>query len=68
MRLVITPADETMRSPCTYLRYFLGTTGTGLAPPKANRPPDANHSNAGIRIVIHGSMCGSGLSVTRPSM
>ena len=35
---MITPADETIRSPWTYLRYLRGTTGTGLAPPKVNRP------------------------------
>ena len=46
-KFVITPAAETRMSPRTYFRYFRGFTGTGLAPPKVNRPLDPNQSSAG---------------------
>jgi hypothetical protein len=65
-KLVITPAEETRMSPRTYFRYFRGFTGTGFAPPKVNRPLDPNHSSAGSRRLIQGSMWGIGFSVTRP--
>ena len=65
-KLVITPAEETSRSPRTKFLYFRGLTGTGLAPPKVNRPLDPNQSSVGSSRLIQGSMWGIGFRVTRP--
>jgi hypothetical protein len=67
-KFVATPAAETMMSPFLYLRYLRGFTGTGLAPPNTNCPPDSRKVIAGKAMLMIGSMCGSGLSVIRPSM
>ena len=51
-KLVVTPAADTRMSPRRKLRNFREFTGTGLAPPKVNRPPEPNQSSAGSSRLI----------------
>ena len=49
------------------LRRLPKRTGTGLAYANRKAPEVAKYSSSGIRMVPMGSMCLSGLRVTRPS-
>ena len=65
MKLVAGPARLTKSMSRRGLRSRAGFTGTGLAQPSTGRPASA--PMAGRMIEPNGSMCGIGLSVSRPA-
>ena len=65
------PATAVIIIPRMGFLKYPGLIGTGLAHPKRSPPPpvkaDISRSAPGTAIVPTGSMCGMGLSDTRPS-
>jgi hypothetical protein len=66
--LVNGPASETKAKSFIPSRRLKGSTGTGLAPPKINVPPDPKYVIRGMRRLMKGSMCEIGLRVIRPNI
>lgn len=61
------PAKATQIGPLFWSLKLYGLYGTGLAPPKANRPPLKTRRAKGIKIVIIGSICRKGLALNLPA-
>ena len=61
------PARATQIGPLFWSLRLYGLYGTGLAPPKAKRPPLKTKSAKGIKIVIIGSIWRNGLALNLPA-
>ena len=62
------PASATQTMSRLGWRKRSKRTGTGLAYPNKNAPLVLKYNSRGSKMVPNGSMCGKGLSVTRPSI